>query len=328
MNNTPLAKSNAIAQAAFVKPTANAPILATRGPVQFNWDYSDLDDDLRVTIRNYVMQIKDCSRKLIQNNITVGNALIAVKARLKYGQFHSWCEAEFSMSKMTAERLMTLAEQAHQNPQIVDSGFGLSILYQLTAPSVTPEVQKAVTSELALFKSQGLAVSNTIASNAIATWQHQAEVLTNALDKATPEVLEVVEKYKVTDGRTVEALGRLQVSEQKPGSSGTFSEVLATGLIQPGEEEEAVPINAEFPFIAHALKLKSKDHALISLGKQKPKLNRGADQYVPILSTRAVITALDGLTITLKLDIDPANIGIGEIVRCDLFTAKKQGKEA
>lgn len=291
-------------------------IVVPTGSVQFKWDYSDLPDDVRMTIRSYVMQIKDCSRKIVQHAITVGNALIAVKGRLKHGDFTAWYKAEFNMSQQTAERLMHLAVEAPKINNVVD--FGLSIFYQLTAPQLDPEVRESATHELEIIAANGEKITNAIASNTIQAFKNHAEKMKAALDKATPAVLEVTERFKITEPRTVEALIRLQESAKKDGSTNTFDEIQRTGLIQPTDDNaKPVSIAAEYPYIDAVLKQKSKDHAVVGSSVVSGK-------RVKVFDGNAVVTDTDHNFITLRLDRLPELVGNGQCVRVILYDAPER----
>jgi hypothetical protein len=275
------------------------------GPVVYQWDYSALSDDDRITIRNHTMTIKDCERKLVQHAITIGNALIAVKKRLDYGDFSDWCWAEFNLKHSTAENLMNLAKRAPEFPNVWE--FGLSILYQLSSPSVTPEVQETVIHELQLFQENGEPITNALARNTIKAAQTQAQQLQRAYDMATPEVRAVVEKWAVTDYRTVIKLGELQRGQKRSGSSRTFEEIQLSGQIQPGEEHEAVPINAEWPRIVAALQIKSKIHAGLGLDDKPKRVKR--------FQARGHVARITANDVTFHFtDNDAIPFGLGQIV--------------
>jgi hypothetical protein len=66
--------------------------------------------------------------------------------------------------------------------------------------------------------------------------------LNNALSDAPPAVVEVVALRKVTDPHSISTIVRMYRNGTGPDS--TFEEVRSSGMIQPGDEAEAVPITA------------------------------------------------------------------------------------
>ncbi|MFD2676972.1 DUF3102 domain-containing protein [Camelimonas lactis] len=69
--------------------------------------------------------------------IEVGRELIQQKKDLGHGNFLPWIEAEFGMSRFTADRFMNVAERLGDKCSSVQH-LGSTALYALAAPS-TPE---------------------------------------------------------------------------------------------------------------------------------------------------------------------------------------------
>lgn len=63
----------------------------------------------------------------------IGRDLIAVKERLPHGQFLPWLEAEFGMSKITAQRFMGVAE-TYGDKSFTVKHLSPTALYELAAP--------------------------------------------------------------------------------------------------------------------------------------------------------------------------------------------------
>lgn len=76
----------------------------------------------------------------------IGRDLIAVKNRIKYGDFQHWISIEFSMSLKTAERFMSVAETYGERIDIVTilNALSATVLYELAAPSTPEEVRTIV----------------------------------------------------------------------------------------------------------------------------------------------------------------------------------------
>ena len=75
--------------------------------------------------------------------MTVGLALIRQKERLGHGFFLKWVEAEFSMSDVTATRMMRVAE-VYGGKSFTVKDLNATALCELAAPSTPPEVRAAV----------------------------------------------------------------------------------------------------------------------------------------------------------------------------------------
>ncbi len=275
-------------------PTNEPTTIATRlglplptAPVPFKWDYSGLDDDARITIRNYVMQIRDWSRKTVQYAISIGYALSAVKLRLKHGEFEKWYKAEFNMDRHTAENLMNLAKRAPEIKSEDVFAFGLSIAYQLTAPSVTPEVQAEVVDELEILDAQGVKVTNQLVRVIIMDKKGKA-----ALKKVPPAMQEPVLQlmarnapdHQVTSSDVEHAVETVQEEALTSGYNSV------SGDSAPSEQ----PTYRDASY-------NERRH------EDKPRRQS-------VLSCKATVTHIDGLTMTVKLDADPVNLGEGEII--------------
>lgn len=107
---------------------------------------------------------------------------------------------------------------------------------------------------------------------------HRAYEMTRALKDADPDIVEVVARYDVDEPETVDVLKRLKKSARTNGSSDTFGEILATGYIQPGEEEEAVHVSEGYKRVSEALSHKSKIHQQLAnddLRRNPPALPDG-----------------------------------------------------
>ncbi|HEU4805425.1 MAG TPA: DUF3102 domain-containing protein, partial [Nitrobacter sp.] len=82
-------------------------------------------------------------RRTADDVITIGQALIRQKAALPHGSFLPWIEAEFGMSGRAANRFMNVADAyGGKSDRLAD--LGLEAMYELAAPSTSPEVQAEV----------------------------------------------------------------------------------------------------------------------------------------------------------------------------------------
>ena len=115
-------------------------------PVRF--DYSALDEDLSVYLRQKTVGLQNLIKRSTRDLIDIGQSLIEVKNRLEHGQFYLWLETEFSWTYRTANRFMNVAEK-FEPEQLLDLNILPSALYELSAPSI-PEAAR----EEALYRAE------------------------------------------------------------------------------------------------------------------------------------------------------------------------------
>lgn len=101
------------------------------------FDYSQLDTETRIVVRQRTEEIKVLVRRSAQDIIDIGNKLIDVKARLGHGNFGNWLDVEFGWSYPLAAKFMNVATQ-FRSINFIDLDVAPSALYLLAAPS-TPE---------------------------------------------------------------------------------------------------------------------------------------------------------------------------------------------
>lgn len=101
------------------------------------FDYSDLTPPKREILVRYTGQIQSLVKRSMGDIIEIGKALIAVKELLPQGTFNKWLKDEFNWSRMTATRLMNVAQNFAESNVTRDT-FAAHALYFLATPS-TPE---------------------------------------------------------------------------------------------------------------------------------------------------------------------------------------------
>ena len=84
---------------------------------QTSFNYDDLNDDDATFIQAQTLKIKNSYKTLLEKILDIGEALIQVKKRLKYGQFGLWLASEFDMDAKTAQRYMNVASRFELNRQ-------------------------------------------------------------------------------------------------------------------------------------------------------------------------------------------------------------------
>lgn len=130
----------------------------------------------------------------------------------------------------------------------------------------------------------------------------RAHKLTKALEGASEKVLFIMDHYGVDNPETVGILDRLEKSAIKPGSNNTFEEILASGVIQTGEENIYIPITGSPKDIEAVLLAKSAVHREVE-GEAKAFVlhNTGEfEWYTPQYIIDAVNKVMG------DIDLDPA----------------------
>jgi len=152
--------------------------------------------------------------------------------------------------------------------------------------------------------------------------ERRAARIAAALDGAPDPVIEIVCAYGIDEPAVVEDLKRIVKSDGKPGSSDTFSEILHTGWIQPGDEDEAVHITESAEKVRAALRLKAGIHAQIGAqaqnvelaDHQRLNLSTSNEWYTPTEYIDSVHEVLG------DIDVDPAsNEFANRVIRAKVF---------
>lgn len=102
-----------------------------------NYDYSLIAEEHREKVRSAARDIKHRERRAVNDIAEIGKSLADVRDRLEYGQFGEWIEQEFGWRKTMAYTFMNVAEALPKFGKV--ENFGLSALYQLSAPSTPDE---------------------------------------------------------------------------------------------------------------------------------------------------------------------------------------------
>lgn len=102
-----------------------------------DFDYSQLDLETSVFIREQTREIRGLMRRTAQGIVDVGQKLLDIKEKLGHGNFLNWLKQEFDWSELTAQRFMQVARR-FESANLLDLEIAPSALYILSAPS-TPE---------------------------------------------------------------------------------------------------------------------------------------------------------------------------------------------
>lgn len=106
-------------------------------PPRSAFDYSGLAEDTRAALLERAAEIRGRERRVTEDLVAIGRALIDVKGRLPEGRFDEWLRAEFGWGRSSAYRFISVAERFGE----VSSQIGTiapSALY-LLAEAGTPE---------------------------------------------------------------------------------------------------------------------------------------------------------------------------------------------
>lgn len=122
------AKEQRQAQQALERRAAEEQKLATLG-----FDYSGLDEVKRDRLQLAVFNIRRCERRAVEDLITIGQELIAVKT-LMPDKFTEWIDKEFGYSNGSAHDFMNMARRHLQFPNF--GNLGISSARLLSAPSI------------------------------------------------------------------------------------------------------------------------------------------------------------------------------------------------
>ena len=112
---------------------------------QSPFDYDELDQETREFVQQKADEIHGLLKRTAENIVKIGRYLSMVKECLPYGQFLSWLQAEFAMSRWTAQNFMRVAEKFADTwgkfPHV-----SASVLYELATPSTSDTIVEQVQS--------------------------------------------------------------------------------------------------------------------------------------------------------------------------------------
>lgn len=110
------------------------------------FDYSQLDSEARIVVRQRTNEIKTLMRRTAQDVIEIGEKLIEVKETMGHGKFGEWLEKEFSWSWKTATKFMSVAEHFSNLKNSSNLTMSFETMAYLASPSVPEEVRQEVVS--------------------------------------------------------------------------------------------------------------------------------------------------------------------------------------
>ncbi|MFY9957961.1 DUF3102 domain-containing protein [Bradyrhizobium sp.] len=93
------------------------------------------------SLREIAERIRSQMWRVSQDIVGIGRDLIEARARVGSGKFSAWIEAEFKMSRVTAYKMIKVAETFGETGV---NQFTPSVLYALVAPDTTEEVRAEI----------------------------------------------------------------------------------------------------------------------------------------------------------------------------------------
>ena len=108
------------------------------------FDYTSLDSESRIIIKQRTEEIKSLVRNTAQNLIDIGQKLSEVQEHLRHnksGGFSGWLELEFNWEKRTAYNYISVFREFGNRANFAQLDIAVSALYHLSSPSVPEEAR-------------------------------------------------------------------------------------------------------------------------------------------------------------------------------------------
>src|SRR5262245_55013987 len=103
-------------------------------------------DEDRQFETNEAEEIRGLLKRAARDIVTIGQKLIAVKARLQHGEWGAWLRAEFDWDERTARRFMSVGE-CFKTDNLSDLDIAPSALYLLASPSTPEDIRQSILEE-------------------------------------------------------------------------------------------------------------------------------------------------------------------------------------
>lgn len=127
-------------------------------------------------------EIRRLLRRAAKDIVTIGQKLIAVKARLNHGEWGAWLRSEFDWDSRTAQRFMSVGDR-FKNDNLSDLNIAPSALYLLAAPSTPEDVRR----EMLERARNGEKITVRTAEESIAAMQAVGEITKAVLEHSQQE---------------------------------------------------------------------------------------------------------------------------------------------
>ena len=112
-------------------------------PVQTLFAYEALDENTCSFVQQKTEETHLLLKRTAENILAIGRCLQGVKEHLPHGQFLPWLQAEFGMSRMTANHFIHVAEKFADKCTIL-LHLPATILYELASPSTHESIIEQV----------------------------------------------------------------------------------------------------------------------------------------------------------------------------------------
>jgi hypothetical protein len=93
----------------------NLEAASSEHPEKVGFDYAEVDKATANDMRNAADRVRGSMRDSV---VTVGRELLAIKKRIKHGQFSAWVRLECAIALRTAERAIQAAELVEKNDKL------------------------------------------------------------------------------------------------------------------------------------------------------------------------------------------------------------------
>jgi hypothetical protein len=114
------------------------------------FDYTPLTTEVVQQVRSAAQRIRCLVQRTLEDLLSVGQELLAVKETLPHGHFGPWLRAEFGWTERTARNFMAVAQRFGPKTEMIsDLRMEATAAYLLAAPSAPEEA-----SEIALRRAQ------------------------------------------------------------------------------------------------------------------------------------------------------------------------------
>jgi hypothetical protein len=162
-------------------------------------------------LREVADQIRARMWRVSRDIIGIGHYLIEARARVGSGKFSAWIETEFKMSRVTAYKMIKVAETFGETD--VNHQFTPSVLYALVAPDTTDEVRAEIIGRAEsgeLINAADVKASNEKAKNRAYIVEHGVAALVEAVDRdevSLSAAVVFVRHQQTTQQKLIEAAG-------------------------------------------------------------------------------------------------------------------------
>lgn len=214
-------------------------------PNGVSFDYTVLAPDVAQMAREDAAAIRAHTDEIYQRYLDIGARLDRQRAALS-GHFRSWLASECQFKHAQAYRIIRFYLAYKDDPRLGDYQTSITTLMRLA--TIEEDTRAQILDIATQTKLTGSQVDTLIAHNQTMAEEAHAR----ALADASPTVRAICTQYGVTDTGTITELNEWERRGLK-----LLGEVAATGVIQIGDEEETIAINAGAEAVINARKART-----------------------------------------------------------------------